>query len=47
MKYTLQNVSPNESKIIEIVRLLNGASELIPSMKKSIEKGTQPEEKCK
>lgn len=41
------NIYPTETEINKSVRLLNGASELIPLIKKTIEKGTQPEEKCK
>lgn len=41
--WPVKHVSPNETEIAEIVRLLNGANELIPTIKKTIEKGTQPE----
>lgn len=37
-----KSVSPNEQEMNEIVRLLNGAGDLIPLMKRTICLGTQP-----
>lgn len=38
-----KSVSPNEQEMNEIVRLLNGAADLIPLMKRTICLGTQPD----
>lgn len=40
------NVWPTETEINETVKLLNGASELMPIIKKTVEKGTQADENC-
>lgn len=38
-----KSVSPNEQEMNEIVRLLNGAADLIPLIKRTISQGTQPD----
>lgn len=38
-----KSVSPNEQEMNEIVRLLNGAADLIPLIKRTICLGTQPD----
>lgn len=38
-----KSVSPNEQEMNEIVRLLNGAADSIPLMKRTICLGTQPD----
>lgn len=38
-----KSMSPNEQEMNEIVRLLNGAADLIPLMKRTISLGTQPD----
>lgn len=40
----VKSVSPNEQEMNEIVRLLNGAIDLTPTVKKTIALGTQPQE---
>lgn len=39
----IKSISPNEQEMNEIVRLLNGAGDLIPLMKRTICLGTQPD----
>lgn len=41
------SIWPTDNEINETVKLLNGASELMPIIKKTIEKGTQADENCK
>jgi hypothetical protein len=36
-------VSPDEQEMIEIAKLLTSAGELMPSIKKTIMRGTQPD----
>lgn len=43
---SFQNVSPNKTEMIDIVKTLNGAHELTQVMEKTIEYGTQPEPDC-
>lgn len=38
-----KKLSPTEAEMGEITRLLNGASDLVPAIKKTIALGTQPE----
>lgn len=40
-------VSPNEQEMNEIIRLMNGAVDLTPTIKKTIALGTQPAENGK
>lgn len=41
--YPSKSVSPNEMEMSEISRLLSSASELMPAIKKTVERGTQPD----
>lgn len=41
--YPSKSVSPNEQEMTEISKLLTRAGELMPGIKKSVERGTQPD----
>ena len=41
--YPSKSVSPNEQEMTEISKLLTRAGELMPGIKRSVERGTQPD----
>lgn len=45
--YPTKSFSPNEMEMSEISKLLTSAIELVPLIKKTIEKGTQPDTESK
>lgn len=42
LMYPTKSFSPNEMEMAEISKLLTNAAELIPAIRKSIARGTQP-----
>lgn len=47
MLYPSKSISPNEMEMAEISKLLTNAAELIPVIRKSIARGTQPDPESK
>ncbi len=45
--YPTKTFSPNETEMSEIVKLLTGAVDVIPTIKKTLDKGTQPDKESK
>lgn len=45
--YPTKTFSPNETEMSEIVKLLTGAVDLIPNIKKTVDMGTQPDRDSK